>query len=258
MSRPSRSATPDAGHRAHSARDRTQGPGDRAQGQGTSAKSWTSSRRGSSCTATSTANGLAAAAIPSPKSRPNPDVIDGGIPASGMVAHTLISRFADHLPYYRQEDINARAGVHTPRSTLSAWGGSGGAALQPLYEAQKRFVLSAARSRLSQRLGYVVSTDRRKLLGVTTTEGRDTVNRALEYRLRPLERAVDTVIALQDMPISPSNRCREPSMSEIESKQPWEVLSNATVNLSVSCPFSDVRQHVFPLSGDRLLTIEWE
>jgi len=73
-----------------------------------------------------------------------PDVIDGGIPASGLVAHTLISRFVDHLPYYRQEDVNARSGVHTPRSTLSAWGGSGGAALEPLYEAQKRFVLGAA------------------------------------------------------------------------------------------------------------------
>jgi len=73
-----------------------------------------------------------------------PDVIDGGIPASGLVAHTLISRFADHLPYYRQEAINARAGVHTPRSTLAAWAGAGGAALEPLYEAHKRFVLSAA------------------------------------------------------------------------------------------------------------------
>lgn len=73
-----------------------------------------------------------------------PDVVDGGIPASGLVAHTLISRFADHLPYYRQEDINARAGVHTPRSTLAAWAGSGGAALQPLCEAHRRFVLSAA------------------------------------------------------------------------------------------------------------------
>jgi transposase len=73
-----------------------------------------------------------------------PDVVDGGIPASGLVAHTLISRFADHLPYYRQEDINARAGVHTPRSTLAAWAGAGGAALQPLYEAHRRFVLSAA------------------------------------------------------------------------------------------------------------------
>jgi transposase len=59
-----------------------------------------------------------------------PDVVDGGIPASGLVAHTLISRFADHLPYYRQEAINARAGVHTPRSMLAAWAGAGGAALQ--------------------------------------------------------------------------------------------------------------------------------
>jgi transposase len=73
-----------------------------------------------------------------------PDVVDGGIPASGLVAHTLISRFADHLPYYRQEAINARDGVHTPRSTLAAWSGAGGAALEPLHEAHKRFVLSAA------------------------------------------------------------------------------------------------------------------
>lgn len=71
-----------------------------------------------------------------------PDVVDGGIPASGLVAHTLISRFADHLPYYRQEQINARAGVHTPRSTLASWAGAGGAALEPLYEAHRRFILS--------------------------------------------------------------------------------------------------------------------
>jgi transposase len=73
-----------------------------------------------------------------------PDVVDGGIPASGLVAHTMISRFVDHLPYYRQEDINARSGVHTPRSTLASWSGQGGAGLLPLYEAHKRFVLSAA------------------------------------------------------------------------------------------------------------------
>ena len=72
-----------------------------------------------------------------------PDVVDGGIPASGLVAHTLISRFVDHLPYYRIEDVHARAGVHTPRSTLSSWGGAGGAALEPLGDALKRFVLGA-------------------------------------------------------------------------------------------------------------------
>lgn len=71
-----------------------------------------------------------------------PDVVDGGIPASGLVAHTMISRFVDHLPYYRQEPINARSGVHTPRSTLATWGGAGGAKLEPLFELQRRFVLS--------------------------------------------------------------------------------------------------------------------
>ena len=72
-----------------------------------------------------------------------PQIIDGGIAASGLVAHTLISRFVDHLPYYRQEAINARCGVHTPRSTLARTAGNAGAAMQPLYEAHKRFVLSA-------------------------------------------------------------------------------------------------------------------
>ena len=69
-----------------------------------------------------------------------PQLIDGGMPAAGLVAHTLIRRFVDHLPYYRQEAINARSGVHTPRSTLAAWSGRGGAALEPLYDAHKRFV----------------------------------------------------------------------------------------------------------------------
>lgn len=71
-------------------------------------------------------------------------IIDGGIPASGLVAHTLISRFVDHLPYYRQEAINARAGVHTPRSTLAQWSGRAGAALEPIYDVHKRFVLASA------------------------------------------------------------------------------------------------------------------
>ena len=40
-----------------------------------------------------------------------PQIIHGGIPSPELVAHTLISRSVDHLPYYRQEAINARSGV---------------------------------------------------------------------------------------------------------------------------------------------------
>ncbi len=72
----------------------------------------------------------------------DPQIIDGGIAASGFAAHILISRFVDHLPYYRQETINARSGVHTPRSTLARTAGNAGGAMQPLFEAHKRFVLS--------------------------------------------------------------------------------------------------------------------
>ena len=50
-----------------------------------------------------------------------PQIVECGIPSAGLVAHTLVSRFVDHLPYYRQETINARSGVHTPRSTLASW-----------------------------------------------------------------------------------------------------------------------------------------
>lgn len=72
-----------------------------------------------------------------------PQIIDKGMPTSGLLAHTLVSRFVDHLPYYRQEQINARAGVHTPRSTLAAWSGAAGAGLQPLFDAHRAFVLGA-------------------------------------------------------------------------------------------------------------------
>lgn len=70
-----------------------------------------------------------------------PEIVEGGIAASGLLAHTAISRFVDHLPYYRQESINARSGVHTPRSTLASATGQVGAALEPLYELHKRFIL---------------------------------------------------------------------------------------------------------------------
>ena len=73
-----------------------------------------------------------------------PQVIDKGMPTAGLVAHTAVSRFVDHIPYYRQEQINARSGVHTPRSTLASWGAQAGAALVPLYDAHRAFVLSCS------------------------------------------------------------------------------------------------------------------
>lgn len=72
-----------------------------------------------------------------------PQVFDNALPTPGLQAHTVISRFVDHIPYYRQEQINLRSGVHTPRSTLASWSGQTGAQLLPLYDAHRAFVLGS-------------------------------------------------------------------------------------------------------------------
>ena len=72
-----------------------------------------------------------------------PQLIDKGLPATGLVAHVLVSRFVDHIPYYRQETINARSDVHMPRTTLASWAGAAGAELEPLGQAHKAFVLGS-------------------------------------------------------------------------------------------------------------------
>jgi transposase len=44
--------------------------------------------------------------------------IPRGIAGPGLLAHVLVSKFADHLPLHRQERIFRREGLHLPRSTL--------------------------------------------------------------------------------------------------------------------------------------------
>lgn len=46
-------------------------------------------------------------------------LIEGGLPTEALVAHVLVSRYADHLPLYRQAQIMARQGVELERSTLA-------------------------------------------------------------------------------------------------------------------------------------------
>ncbi|HEX4938583.1 MAG TPA: IS66 family transposase, partial [Candidatus Kapabacteria bacterium] len=69
-------------------------------------------------------------------------VIDKGIPTTGLLAQVLVSKYADHLPLYRQEQIFARAGLHLPRSTLADWVGRCGVELQPLVDALRAELLT--------------------------------------------------------------------------------------------------------------------
>ena len=71
--------------------------------------------------------------------------IERGLPGPGLLAHVLVSKYADHLPLYRQSVIYAREGVELDRSTLADWVGQSSALLRPLGEALAGHVLAATK-----------------------------------------------------------------------------------------------------------------
>jgi transposase len=50
--------------------------------------------------------------------------IEKGRPEPGLLAHVVTSKYADHLPLYRQEQILYRHGVEVSRRTLAEWCGA--------------------------------------------------------------------------------------------------------------------------------------
>lgn len=60
--------------------------------------------------------------------------IESGSDGPGLLAHVLVSKYADHLPLYRQSQIYAREGVDLDRSTMADWVGRSTALFEPLAE----------------------------------------------------------------------------------------------------------------------------
>ena len=79
-------------------------------------------------------DGVASPPVP-PKPTP------GGMAGPGLVAFVVVSKFADHLPLYRLEDILTRHGVHLSRSTLCDWVRDAAVVLEPLAALQRDLVL---------------------------------------------------------------------------------------------------------------------
>ena len=63
-----------------------------------------------------------------------PWLIEGGLPTEGAIAHVLVSKYADHLPLYRQSQILARSGINIHRSTLADWVGVAAFHLGPVVD----------------------------------------------------------------------------------------------------------------------------
>ncbi len=69
--------------------------------------------------------------------------VSGCIAGAGVLAEVIVSKFAEHLPLYRFEDISTRYGLYLPRSTLCDWVRNVADLLKPLYQLQKDLVQTA-------------------------------------------------------------------------------------------------------------------
>ena len=77
---------------------------------------------------------------PPPPERP----IARGIAGPGLISQILVSKFSDHLPLHRQEDIFVRHGLHLARSTQCDWVSAAAELLKPVYELQRELTVRSA------------------------------------------------------------------------------------------------------------------
>ena len=69
--------------------------------------------------------------------------IEKGLPGPGLLAHVVTSKYADHLPLHRQEQIFSRSGVDLSRQTMCDWMGRCAELVSPLFEEMKKRVLAS-------------------------------------------------------------------------------------------------------------------
>ena len=70
--------------------------------------------------------------------------IEKGIAGPGLIAHTLISKYVDHLPLYRQIQQHKRQGVVIADSTINGWKQAGYELIVPLVHRLRDQVLNSS------------------------------------------------------------------------------------------------------------------
>ena len=76
------------------------------------------------------------------QAKTEPQIIDKSIATAELLAHIIISKFADHQPLYRQSLIYGRSGVRLSDSTMADWVGRCGVALEPLVKRLHELLLT--------------------------------------------------------------------------------------------------------------------
>jgi len=89
-------------------------------------------------------------------------LIPGGMPTEAMLAHVIVSKYADHLPLYRQAQIYSRQGIDLDRSTLAAWVGRAAFELKPVCDALLADLKRSSKLFMDETTAPVLDPGRRK------------------------------------------------------------------------------------------------
>lgn len=92
-----------------------------------------------------------------------PRLIEGGMPTEATVASVIVSKYADHLPLYRQSQIYARQGVDIDRSTLAGWVGKAAYELRPIYDCLKEHLKQSTKLFMDETTAPVLDPGRGKV-----------------------------------------------------------------------------------------------
>ena len=68
--------------------------------------------------------------------------VAGGYASAGLLAWIALSKYVDHLPLYRLEQMSARWGATIPRSSMADWIGLTAGWLEPIYRRMKAELLA--------------------------------------------------------------------------------------------------------------------
>ena len=75
--------------------------------------------------------------------QPVPNPIARCLAAPGLLAFVVVSKFSDHLPLYRQQDVFSRHGIFLARSTLCGWLAQCAHLFRPLVELMRKRILQS-------------------------------------------------------------------------------------------------------------------
>jgi transposase len=69
--------------------------------------------------------------------------IPKGNAGASLIAHLLVSKFVDHLPFYRQTQIFKRQNLNIAESTINGWFNAGCSLIGTLYNVLKTRMLAS-------------------------------------------------------------------------------------------------------------------